>query len=37
MTLGVTGAVISSTVLGFAVFGLYRAANFNMSTYVLLM
>ena len=32
MVLGVAGAVVGSAVLGFAAFGLYRAANFNMST-----
>jgi hypothetical protein len=29
---GLAGAVIGSTVLGFTALGLYRAANFNMST-----
>ncbi|KAF5385805.1 hypothetical protein D9615_002194 [Tricholomella constricta] len=32
MALGVAGAVVGSAVLGFSVFGLYKAANFNMST-----
>lgn len=32
MILGVAGAVVASAVLGFTVFGLYKAANFNMST-----
>ncbi|KAF8225775.1 hypothetical protein L208DRAFT_1408055 [Tricholoma matsutake] len=34
MILGVAGAVVASAVLGFTVFGLYKAANFNMSTWI---
>lgn len=32
--LSLAGAVIGSAILGFTTFGLYKSANFNMSTYV---
>lgn len=34
LTLGVAGAVIGSAILGFTVMGLYRSANFTMSTWI---
>lgn len=34
VVLGVAGAVVGSVVLGFAAFGLYQAASFNMSTWI---
>jgi hypothetical protein len=32
LSLGLAGAVVTSAVLGFTAFGLYQAADFNMST-----
>jgi len=34
ISLSLAGAVIGSAILGFTTFGLYKSANFNMSTYV---
>ncbi|KAH0582408.1 hypothetical protein J132_03399 [Termitomyces sp. J132] len=34
LSLGVAGAVVGSTILGLTVFGLYKSANFNMSTWI---
>ena len=35
LTLSVAGAVVASAILGFVAYGLYKSANFNMSTFVL--
>lgn len=37
ISMSLAGAVIGSAILGFATFGLYKSANFNMSTYVFLL
>jgi len=34
LALGVAGAVVGSTVMAFVLFGFFKAANYNMSTYV---